>query len=162
MERATDADATWFGSKVDWWIAAILVALPLAEIGGLVAALLSGDIEDIVGMLIGCGIVAAIYGLLLIPLRYGLSREEPIIRFGVVRSRIRLSDICEVYPTHNPLSSPALSLDRLAIRTKSGLLGLSLVSPSPREEFLTALSVSAGLTREGDRLVRIRPSEASA
>jgi hypothetical protein len=150
----TDLNVTWFRSKVDWWLGVILVALPLIEIGAFVAALRSGEREGIVAALVGIGIVTAIYALLIIPIRYGLSREELIVRFGVVRSRIRLADILEVYPTHNPLSSPALSLDRLAIRTKAGPFGLSLVSPSQREEFLTELAARADLVREGGRLVR--------
>ena len=150
----TDLDVIWFRSKVDWWLGVILVALPLIEIGAFVAALRTGEREGIVTTLVGCLIVAAIYALLVIPIRYGLSREELIVRFGVVRSRIRLADVLEVYPTHNPLSSPALSLDRLAIRTRTGPLGSSLVSPVRREEFLAELAARAGLVREGARLVR--------
>lgn len=90
----------------------------------------------------------------MIPIRYGIEDNWLIIRFGVVRRRIPLSDIREVHPTHNPLSSPALSLDRLAIRIDDGYMGMSLISPAQREEFLTLLASSAVLAREGDRLVR--------
>ncbi|NTW29135.1 MAG: PH domain-containing protein [Coriobacteriia bacterium] len=158
----SDASATWFRSKIDWWIGLILVVLPFIELGGLAAALLAGDREAATAMAMGSGLVAAIYGLLLIPIRYGITEDRLIIRFGVVRRSIPLSDIREVHPTRNPLASPALSLDRLAIRVDEGFIGMSLVSPSEREEFLSLLASSAGLSREGNRLVRIRDSMPSA
>jgi hypothetical protein len=105
-------------------------------------------------------LVAVIYGLLLIPIRYGVSNEHLIIRFGVVRHHIALDAIDEVYPTHNPLSAPALSLERLAIRTAGGPLGMSLISPLEREEFLSTLAGKARLARDGDRLVRPRDTSA--
>jgi hypothetical protein len=88
-----------------------------------------------------------------IPVRYGVSSDRLVIRFGVVRRHVDLAAIREVYPTHNPLASPALSLDRLAIRTGDGPFGMSLISPGEREEFLSALASGAGLVRNNDRLV---------
>jgi hypothetical protein len=158
----SNADVRWFRSKIDWWIGLILVALPLIELGALAAALRGGNGEAITGMAVACGVVAAIYGLLVIPVRYGVSSDRLVIRFGVVRRYIDLAAIREVYPTHNPLSSPALSLDRLAIRTGDGLLGMSLISPAEREEFLSTLASAAGLVRGNDRLVRPGSGDASA
>src|SRR5574340_1050732 len=155
----SDAEVRWFRSKIDWWMWLLLVALPLIELGGLAAALGDGDAEAVISMAVGCGLVAAIYGLLAIPVRYGVSRDRLVVRFGVVRHHIDLATIREVYPTHNPLSAPALSLDRLAIRTGDGPLGTSLVSPSEREEFLSALASGAGLVRNNGRLVRPRSEQ---
>jgi membrane protein YdbS with pleckstrin-like domain len=149
----SNAEVKWFRSKIDWWMWLILVALPVIELGGLAAALRDGDGEAIMVMAVACGIVAAIYGLLVIPVRYGVSSDRLVIRFGVMRRYIDLAAIREVYPTHNPLSSPALSLDRLAIRTGDGLFGMSLISPLDREEFLSTLAGAAGLVRNNDRLV---------
>ncbi|MDO8949436.1 MAG: PH domain-containing protein [Actinomycetota bacterium] len=134
----------------------ILVALPIIELRALAGAVRDGDGEAIMGTAVACGIVAAIYGLLVIPVRYGLSSDRLVIRFGVVRRYIDLAAIREVYRTHNPLSSPALSLDRLAIRTGDGLSGMSLISPAEREEFLLTLASSTGLVLNNDRLVRPR------
>lgn len=156
-----DPDVMWFGSKVDWWLGVILCALPLTVAGAVVTALWSGEREGFVAALGACGIVAAVYALLVIPIRYGVSNDELIIRFGVVRSRIRLAHILEVYPSRNPLSAPALSLDRLAIRTSNRPFGLILVSPSRRETFLEEIAVRADLVRTGDRLVRM-PSRAGS
>jgi hypothetical protein len=149
----SNAEVKWFRSKIDWWMGLILVALPVIELGGLAAALRDGDGEAIMGMAVACGIVAATYGLLVIPVRYGVSSDRLVIRFGVVRRHVDLAAIREVYPTHNPLASPALSLDRLAIRTGDGSFGMSLISPVEREEFLSTLASGAGLVRNNDRLV---------
>jgi hypothetical protein len=157
----SSAEVTWFRSKIDWWMALILVALPVVELGSLAGALRDGDGEAIMGMAVGCGVVAAIYGLLVIPVRYGVSSDRLFIRFGVVRRHIDLAAIREVYPTHNPLAAPALSLDRLAIRTGDGTVGMSLISPAEREAFLSTLASGAGLVRDNDRLVRPRSGDVS-
>lgn len=158
----SNADVRWFRSKIDWWMGLILVALPVIELGGLAAALRNGNAEAITSMAVAFGMVAAIYGLLVIPVRYGVSSDRLVIRFGVVRRYIDFAAIREVYPTHNPLGSPALSLDRLAIRTGDGTFGTSLISPAEREEFLSTLGSGAGLVRDNDRLVRPGSRDASA
>ena len=150
----SNADVRWFRSKIDWWMGLILVALPVIELGGLAVAVRDGNGEAITSMAVAFGMVAAVYGLLLIPIRYGVSSDRLVIRFGVVRRHVDLAAIREVYPTHNPLASPALSLDRLAIRTGDGTFGTSLISPAEREEFLLTLASGAGLVRDNDRLVR--------
>jgi hypothetical protein len=68
--------------------------------------------------------------------------------------RIPLGDIVEVRPTRSPLSSPALSLDRLHIRFGEGFFKAAMISPADRQELLGELAARAGLQRDGDRLVR--------
>ena len=158
----SNADVRWFRSKIDWWMGLILVALPVVELAGLATALRDGNGEAITSMAVALGTVAAIYGLLLIPVRYGVSSDRLVIRFGVVRRYIDLAAIRDVYPTHNPLASPALSLDRLAVRSDDGTLGRSLISPAEREEFLSTLASGAGLVRDNGRLMRPVDRDASA
>lgn len=151
-----DPEVRWFRSKVDWWLRLLFVALPLIEATSLWSAVRTGDREAITATAVGLLVVVAIYGLLLIPVRYGLSNESLIVRFGVMRRRIPLKSIDEVRRTHNLLSAPALSLDRLAIRTSGQSAISSLISPLEREEFLIDLATRAGLAYDGDRLVRQR------
>lgn len=56
---------------------------------------------------------------------------------GPVRFRIKISTINKVSRTRNPLSSAALSLDRLEIMW--GSYGLAYVSPADRDGFIKAL-----------------------
>lgn len=144
----------WFKSKIDWWVAAILIIAPLVQIAVLISALRNGDQEALAAGLIGIGIVAAIYALLVVPVRYGISEDDLIIRFGVVRQRIKYDSIVEIYPSHCALSSAALSLDRLAIKTGRGPLYLTLISPLEREEFIAMITRAANLSWDGRRWVR--------
>jgi len=91
---------------------------------------------------------------LVFPMRYGLDDTHLQVRFGICRQRIPLADILEVHPTRNPLSSPALSLDRLHVQFGQGIFKTVMISPAERSRFLDDLAKTAGLKREGDRLVR--------
>ncbi len=82
------------------------------------------------------------------------SGDYLVIRFGVIRSRVKLGEIREVYPARNPIASPALSLNRFAICTGDGPLKMTLISPADRDGFLAALVANSGLVREGDRLLQ--------
>ena len=150
-------NTVWYPSKVDWWLGLILIVLPLIALGTLVASLASGE-ATAVGSAVGMAVfTAALYGLLIIPIRYGLTQDDLIVRFGIVHYRIKLEAIQEVYPTRNPLSSPALSLDRLAIRTGTGLFATTMISPADKDGFLATLAMRAGLQRQGDKLTRSAP-----
>ncbi len=56
------------------------------------------------------------------------------------RWKININDITRIEPTHNPLSSPALSLDRLKIYyMKDGRVATVMISPKDKEGFLNIL-----------------------
>jgi len=83
---------------------------------------------------------------------YWLDSENLTIGVGPLRSKIPLSEITEVFPTRNPLSAPAWSLDRLHVRFRSSRFG-ALISPQRQQEFLLELARRApNLELEGDRL----------
>jgi membrane protein YdbS with pleckstrin-like domain len=144
----------WFPSKVDWWLAVIL-ALGPAFVGYMTIMSLFTDNAVGIAILLGtCAFMAAIYLGVVFPVRYAIVGDELVIRHGLFRQRCKLAEIREVRPTHNPLSAPALSLDRLRIQTGEGALKFTLISPREKEEFLGLLAERAGLAREGDKLVR--------
>lgn len=149
-------DVLWYPSKVDWWLAVILVLIPVLEVATVIWSLISGDTAAILWSVGSAVFIVVLYALVVIPVRYGISDRELIIRFGLIRQRVPLAAITEVRPTRSPLSSPALSLDRLAIRTRKGFLPAAQISPANREQFLKTLAARAGLQREGDRLIRKR------
>ena len=79
-----------------------------------------------------------------------------IIRSAGFRWRVPLDSIVEVLPTHNPLSSPACSLDRLRVnyRNRKGRIRFVLISPREKDEFLRDLADSvSGLELVEDRIV---------
>jgi len=145
----------WYRSKVDGWLALVLCIPPVASIAVCVALVLDGKTSELPW---GIGIVLFVFGIyfgLIFPMRYGLDDTHLLVRFGLCRQRIPLVDISEVHPTHNPLSSPALSLDRLRLQFGQGCFKTVMISPADRNGFLDDLANKAGLNREGDRLVRV-------
>ncbi len=140
-----------FKSKIDWWLGILLFVPPISSVAALTGLYVEGDPEVWAGWA-GVAMVVAIYGGLVFPMYYELADDHLIIRFGLVRSRVKYADIRQVKPTRNPLSSPALSLDRLHIDSGSSL-GPN-ISPADRDGFLRELAARAThLRRDGDRLV---------
>jgi len=110
------------------------------------------------GLIVGAALAVLVGGLyvgLVFPVRYGLADAYLVVRFGLCRQRIPLAAISEVKPTSNPLSAPALSLDRLHIRFGEGVFKAVMISPADRNRFLDELARKAGLNREGERLFRV-------
>jgi hypothetical protein len=86
---------------------------------------------------------------------YFFADAELIIRCGPFRVVVPLAAIREVHPSRSPLSSPALSLDRLHIKY-DGSRGGVLISPMDKAEFLQALVArNPRLRIDGDRVVRV-------
>jgi membrane protein YdbS with pleckstrin-like domain len=146
--------ARWYPSKVDTWIAVVLCLAPVVTIGSTILTVVAGE-----GLVIGLGTIvflAALYFGLLLPMRYGITGEHIVVRHGLVRQKIPLAEITDVSPTRNPLSSPALSLDRLSIRWGEGYTKNAMISPADKQAFLNELAERAGLERDGDKLYRRR------
>lgn len=143
----------WFNSKIDNWLVIALLLPLLIAIGAVVWTVLDqGE-----GVWIAAGALGVVllflFGLVL-PIRYGIGGSELVIRHGLVRQRCKLAQIRSVTPTRSPLSAPALSLDRLEIRTGERWSERILISPAEREAFLALLAEAAGLTRDGATLRR--------
>lgn len=153
-----DSDTEWFPSVVDTWLAVLLLALPLIPAATLLWAVLNAG-EGAWAAALSIAIMVAIYAGLIYPMRYGLARGHLIIRNGLMRQRIAYDDVISVYPTRNPLSSPALSNNRLAIQYGPGFFKRVMISPARRGEFLDALAERTGLVRDGDSLIRPRDPE---
>lgn len=125
-----------YTSKIDWWLLAILIGVAVASVfstlslirtaGGLATAALT--------LLLG----AALPVWLLLDTRYELSAETLRVRSGPFRWTIAIADIRDVTPSNSPLSSPALSLDRLRISYGQG--ASLLISPADRQRFLEELA----------------------
>lgn len=121
-------------SKVDTWLA---VVLAIAMIASLVAALAVLAVPSPMAWAISA--VTAIIGVglplwLLLSTRYTLARDELLVRSGPFKWRIAVTDITSITPTSNPLSSPALSLDRLRIEYGRGQS--LMISPRDKERFV--------------------------
>jgi hypothetical protein len=155
MNAHAEVNVRVYRSKRDAWLMVILWATLLGTAAGAVAimfasGILIGRLLTALFMLASGGFVAWIaFGT-----RYTLTDRTLLIRSGPFRWTVMLDSITRVTPTHNPLSSPALSLDRLQI-TYRGAFSNLMISPEPRADFLRDLAArSPSLRLEGDRLVR--------
>jgi hypothetical protein len=124
-----------FRSKLDAWL--VLVIIGTFASVGVVLAVASGSWAALVVAApcaaLGAGFVAWLYR----STTYTFSESELWVRCSGLSWRAPLGAIRAVTPTHNPLSSPALSLDRL--RIDYGPSGSIMVSPADRKLFLQEL-----------------------
>lgn len=120
----------YFPSKKDWWLGLIIwVSFLLPPI-----------------MLIYEGLYTQLWISVLIIIfvswiwfgtGYTITEKELKIKSGPIRSKIPIEKIKKIRKTKNPLSSPALSLDRLEI--KYGKYSTALISPADKEGFIQAI-----------------------
>jgi hypothetical protein len=151
VARNAPPDPIAFPTKVDRWLAILFASSLGFGLTVSVAAALAEPRSALLslGAMLGTiGLVA----LLALPTRYELHAAELVIRSGVIRYRVPYAAITSVAPSHNPLSAPAWSLDRLRIDYGKRF---ALISPKDREGFLRELQRRVpALGREGERLVR--------
>lgn len=124
-----------FRSKIDTWLA-LLVA------GGVGATWLATlrpiwagrpiDALDFIVPLLATAFVVWVFRATY----YVITDDELIVRAGPFQRTVRLESIRRFRATHNPLSSPALSLDRMEVTYGSKRM---LVSPQDKREFVKAV-----------------------
>ncbi len=137
-------DSITFRSKVDWWLAAILLVCALASM--VVVAVVSVNESPLQALAISPMLLLTV-GLpvwLLCSTEYHIGSAELHVRSGPFSWRVPLSEIRNVTPTRNPLSSPALSLDRL--RIEYGQTRSIMISPTDKEAFVAELRKRAPIT----------------
>ncbi|MCX5842577.1 MAG: PH domain-containing protein [Deltaproteobacteria bacterium] len=131
------------------WVAAIIMLVAAGNIWVARAPFIFRLLIAVLLILMTVFVLWVLYGT-----RYTLSDTTLLVQSGPFRWVIDLVAITEVFPTRNPLSSPACSLDRLHIRYHSSPLGL-MISPRDKVKFLLDLVArSPGLKMEGDKVVR--------
>ncbi len=143
-----------YESKRDGWI----VALILGGAGMMVFAAVSlwfvpAGMNYRLGMTALMLLAAAFMLWVLYGTYYVLEPAQLAIHAGPFHWRVPLEAIEGVTPTHNPLSSPACSLDRLRIRYRGARFGV-MISPMDKMVFLHDLAAATGLRVEGERLVK--------
>lgn len=127
-----------FRSKVDGWLWLAMGAGALGVIGAMVAVVLQRESPVVVASVILISLlVLALFASVSFGTSYTVDRRVLIVRSGPFRWKVPLDEIASVETTRSPLSSPALSLDRIRIRyAKNRRI---LVSPADRKGFLKAI-----------------------
>jgi hypothetical protein len=143
-----------FPSKIDRWIV-WLTAIPLMiSAGAVTSALLAGPPLPAVFLMVGLEVlIVALIAWTYRGTRYLVTDREVVARSGPFRWRVEIAGIESIHPSRSPLSSPAMSLDRLEIRYGGGRK--LLISPEDREGFLeAAVARSRHLVRDGEQVRR--------
>lgn len=137
-----------FPTKVDAWLAILLVFSMLVSLGVVVVA----AIADHKLWIIPSGfILPLVLRLIAFPIRYTFQPNELVILSGFLKLLIPYDAIQSVEPTRSPISAPAFSLDRLKIKHDKGSV---MVSPNDKPAFLSELKKRANLQSKGQRLIR--------
>lgn len=127
-----------FPSKIDAWLLVVLAVTLACQLGVLVWVLYSEDGAGARWLMVGITLlVILLIGSVVLRTYYRIDGDTLLIVSGPFRWRVPIGEIHSIESTHNPLSSPALSLDRLRIRF-SGRKSI-MISPADKPRFLRAL-----------------------
>ncbi len=129
--------AITFRSKIDRWLAAVIVGAAIASLGTVVAVAIGASLllAWTLGPLIFL-IAGALPLWVLTATSYTLDASDLHVRSGPFRWKVPLREIRGIAPTRSALSSPALSLDRLRIDFGGRWI---MVSPDDKDRFLAEL-----------------------
>ena len=127
-----------FRSKVDRWILVLILIVIVVQVVAITAAVTEagepGMITSLILVMIG---VVALMIWLLLGTHYTVDRGLIRVVSGPFRWKVPIDEITSVTATRNPLSSPALSMDRLSIRY--GKRRRIMISPADKAGFLKAI-----------------------
>jgi membrane protein YdbS with pleckstrin-like domain len=136
-----------FRSKVDTWLVLVVVAALVVLAAALVSMVVAGGSFAAIALFLGVMTAVTLFiGLIFTRTWYEIDARELRIVSGPFRWTIPRESIRSVEESRNPLSSPALSLDRLRIRY--GEKRWILVSPEDKKGFRRALGEASGRERE--------------
>lgn len=124
-------EAKVFKSSISWWLMGFTMTM---LIGTSVVMLFE---RAWLGLLINASVIIFLLHLLL-NTYYWIKEDKLKIVCGILyKQEISILEIKDIQPTTNPLSSPALSLDRLAIRY--GNRQTVMISPKDKKAFIKEL-----------------------
>lgn len=143
MARSSSRAAKTYPSKVDAWLVGLIAfSLAMAFLGALLAAMETGPLRVMQALMIllaAAGFVVWVF----VGTNYTLEGRELVIRSGPFCWRIQLDAINNIEPAARQnvflrmRSSPALSMDRIAISYAGGKR--IMISPADRQAFLKDL-----------------------
>lgn len=140
---------TVFPSKRDAWLVALLVSSLAMSTATPVFLAVAGRAQpaEILASVALVIVVDLFVASVMLGTRYTLFEDKLVVRSSLFRWTVPLAEITLVEPTGNPLSSPALSLDRLRIEYAGGKE--IMISPPDKDAFVRALAARAGLVVRG-------------
>jgi membrane protein YdbS with pleckstrin-like domain len=130
-----------FRSKIDRWVLILLIGAMIVQAFALGAVAFTNAEPGItIIMIVSTLVFVALLGSLVAWTYYSI--EGPVLKVvsGPFRWKVPIAEIKSVEATRNPLSSPALSLDRLRI-TWGEKNHKIMISPADKNGFVKALGM---------------------
>lgn len=128
--------ATVYKSKIDGWFAVTVLGAMAASALASISVILTDSspmwLWWTAFLIAGIGIGLPLW--LLLGTDYALDSKHLHIKSGPFKWRVAIADITRITPSSSPLSSPALSLDRLRIDYGRG--ASIMISPRDKERFI--------------------------
>jgi hypothetical protein len=134
---------TVYRSKTDLWLIALFAIAIIASLSGAFVML---STRTPVAWMVAAFIAIVGVGLplwLLLSTRYVLDQGQLRVLSGPFKWCVPLAKITAITPTSSPLSSPALSLDRL--RIDYGVGNSVMISPRNKEQFVKDIDAARGV-----------------
>ncbi|RQO34849.1 hypothetical protein DBR37_10775 [Herminiimonas sp. KBW02] len=131
---------TVYRSKVDIWLFVVLAFAALVALYSAGQTMAAGTTSAILVALLVAVVGVGLPLWLLLSTRYTLQTSHLLVQSGPFKWLVPLADIKSITPSNNPLSSPALSLDRLRIDYGKGRM--LLISPRDKEQFLSDIEAA--------------------
>jgi hypothetical protein len=130
--------AVRFHSKIDLWLVAVLVTGIVLQSYALFLVLRGdGPVSAKYVVSVSSVLLVSLIASILLRTHYTIAGDQLHIVCGPLYRNIRISGITRVTETRNPLSSPALSLDRLRIEYCNDRS--VMVSPDDKPAFLAVI-----------------------
>jgi len=132
-----------FKSKIDWWMYLLFFCWFALNLWSVMKLLVDGGLGAIIMTVCFTPVTLLVFIPMWRNTYYEIGEDGLLIRGGLGKGRtIAYDRITSVCRTRNPVSSPALSMDRVEIRYvyKSGKASdIAIISPLDREEFFKRL-----------------------
>lgn len=138
-----DENEQRFPSKIDWWI----LATPIVVVVGVLVAIVLNTkpgqvhVSIFVPLAISVVVPVGIFASIFSSTSYVISGNELRIKCGPMKMLVSIDSISWIANSHSLVSSPALSLSRLAIQY--GRFKEVLISPADRQGFIRAIVAKA-------------------
>jgi len=132
--------ATVYRSKIDAWLVAVLALAMAVSLFVTFMIFSTGSPVAWLVAAVTAGIGVGLPLWLLLSTRYTLEPRRLVVQSGPFKWRIAVADITSITPSSNPLSSPALSLDRL--RIDYGRSSSLMISPRNKDQFVREIEAA--------------------
>src|SRR5690606_10272287 len=126
-----------YTSKIDTWLFVVLVGAVIACLIAFVFSLRTGSVPAIVATLPALLIGAGLPVWLSTSTAYTASNSDLLLNYAPFHGQVPIQQITSITPTSNPLSSPALYLDRLRIDYGRGQS--IMITPKDKSQFIQDL-----------------------